>query len=189
MKRILFFACALLCSVMLSGQSKTKLSQFRSNPDKDLYLGAADTDNILTGQQEALVMALTEFSACAGQKLKGRTVSSKTEAGAEASPLMESTGMSMHYCDIEVVDKTTIEGTEFILFRIVSGGKYKVELNTKMISVENDNEVRSSLETILSLKLTDSSGKENLLWTWRDIYLIDNNDHHRSIASSVNQIN
>ena len=39
--------------------------------------------------------------------------------------------MSMHYCDIEVVDKTTIEGTEYILFRIVSGGKYKVELNTK----------------------------------------------------------
>lgn len=189
MKRILFFACALLCSVMLSGQSKTKLSQFKSNPDKDLYLGAADTDNILTGQQEALVMALTEFSACAGQKLKGRTVSSKTEAGAEASPLMESAGMSMHYCDIEVVDKTTIEGTEYILFRIVSGGKYKVELDTKMMSIENDNEVRSSLETILSLKLTDSSGKENLLWQWIDVYLIDNNDHHRSIASSVNQIN
>lgn len=189
MKRILFFACALLCSVMLSGQSKTKLSQFKSNPDKDLYLGAADTDNILTGQQEALVMALTEFSACAGQKLKGRTVSSKTEAGAEASPLMESAGMSMHYCDIEVVDKTTIEGTEYILFRIVSGGKYKVELDTKMMSIENDNEVRSSLETILSLKLTDSSGKENLLWQWIDVYLIDNNDHQRTIASSVNQIN
>lgn len=189
MKRILFFACALLCSVMLSGQSKTKLSQFKSNPDKDLYLGAADTDNILTGQQEALVMALTEFSACAGQKMKGRIVSSTTEAGTEASPLSEYAGMSMHYCDIEVVDKTTIEGTEYILFRIVSGGKYKVALNTKMISVENDNEVRSSLETILSLTLTDPSGKENLLWTWRDIYLIDNNDHHRTIASSVNQIN
>ena len=189
MKRILFFACALLCSVMLSGQSKTKLSQFRSNPEKDLYLGAADTDNILTGQQEALVMALTEFSACTGQKSKGRTVSSKTEAGTEASPLMESAGTSMHYCDIEVVDKTTIEGTEYILFRIVSRGKYKVELNTKMMSIENDNEVRSSIETILSLKLKDPSGKENLLWTWRDIYLIDNNDHHRTIASSVNQIN
>ena len=189
MKRILFFACALLCSVMLSGQSKTKLSQFRSNPEKDLYLGAADTENILTGQQEALAMALTEFSACAEQKLKGRRVSSTTEAGTEASPLMEFAGTSMHYCDIEVVDKTTIEGTEYILFRIVSGGRYKVELNTKMMSIENDNEVRSSLETILSLKLTDPSGKENLLWQWIDVYLIDNNDHQRTIASSVNQIN
>ena len=103
---------------------------------------------------------------------------------------MESAGMSMHYCDIEVVDKTTIEGTEYILFRIVSGGKYKVELNTNMMSIENDNEVRSSLvETILSLELTDPSGKENLLWTWRDIYLIDNNDHQRIIASSVYQTN
>ena len=189
MKRILFFACALLCSVMLSGQSKTKLSQFKSNPDKDLYLGAADTDNILTGQQEALVMALTEFSACTGQKMKGRIVSSTTEAGTEASPLSEYAGTSMHYCDIEVVDKTTIEGTEYILFRIVSGGKYKVALNTIMISVENDNEVKSSLETRLSLILTDPSRKEILLWEWGDVYQIDNNDHHRTIASSVNQAN
>lgn len=46
----------------------------------------------------------------------------------------------MHYYDIRIMDRATVDGNEFILLKIVSGGDYKLSIN---FNAKNGEELRT----------------------------------------------
>ena len=187
MKRIILVTIALLSVVCAWGNSK-KIYPFKADADKGLYIGVASADNILTGQQEALAMALNNFAFHMQTKMESR-VSYSTKEDPSAQPSSSSTSTSMHYCDIRIVERATVDGNEFILFKIVSGGDYKLSINFNATSSATKAELTELIEIRLSLSLNDSSGKEMMTWDWAESSLKKNGEETRTLYSMVSQQN
>lgn len=187
MKRIILVTIALLSVVCAWGNSK-KIYPFKADADKGLYIGVTSADNILTGQQDALAMALNNFAFHMQTKVESR-VSYSTKEDSSAEPSSSSTSASMHYCDIRIVDRATVDGNEFILFKIVSGGDYKLSINFKATTSATDTEITELIQIRLSLSLNDPSGKEVLNWDWAESSLKKNGEEQRTLHSMVSQQN
>lgn len=187
MKRFLLMTAALLCVVGLSGQSRIKDIPFKADHKKGLYIGVTPVTNILTGQQEALAMALTDFLYNMQQNIHVNSVvtSTGTTSITETAPSDSFYAVSENYCDIKIVDRATIDGTEFILFKIVSGGDYNVKVNSRMASTTDGNKYTETLDLTISLTFKNQSGQEVLKWDWTDSSLRENDRERRNIYSSV----
>ncbi len=187
MKRFLLMTAALLCFVGLSGQSRIKDIPFRADHKKGLYIGVAPVANILTGQQEALAMALTDFLYNMQQNIHVNSVvtSTGTTSTTESAPSDSFSAVSENYCDIRIVDRATIDETEFILFKIVSGGDYNVKVNSRMASMSDGNMFTETLDLSISLTFKNQSGQEVLKWDWTDSSFRGNDRERRNIYSSV----
>lgn len=187
MKRFLLMTAALLCFVGLSGQSRIKDIPFKADHKKGLYIGVAPVANILTGQQDALAMALTDFLYNMQQNVHVNAVvtSTGTTSTTETAPSDSFSAVSENYCDIRIVDRATIDGTEFILFKIVSGGDYNVKVNSRMASTTDGNKYTETFDLNISLTFKNQSGQEVLKWDWTDSSLRENDRERRNIYSSV----
>lgn len=188
MKRLILMTAALICCIGLSGQNVKKELPFKADYKKGLYIGVASAENILTGQQEALVMALNDFAFHMQTTMKS-SVSYSTKEDPNAQPSNNSTSTSMHYCDIRIVERATIEGNEFILFKIVSGGDYKLSIDINATSSSSGTNFTELIKMHLRLSLNDSSGKEVMAWDWAESSLRENEKETRLLHSMVSQQN
>lgn len=164
MKRLLLTAMSALCFIAASGQRTVYGPPFESDPEKGLYVGAAEYD-ILLGQHNALAMALQEFIFVSSSQFSGIQYSmSSSKTADQSDPEETSTLTNKGSCDIEMVDRTIVNGIEYIMFKIISGGKYEYEVSEQGSILTNGNQSDEINDSLISLSYTDPAKLERVVW-------------------------
>lgn len=156
---------AALCFIAASGQRKVYEPPFESDPEKGLYVGVAE-ENILMGHQKALAMALQEYIVLSASQISGIQYSMSYSKPADRSePEETSTLTNKGSCDIEIVDRAVVKGIEYILFKIVSGGRYEYEVSDQHMNLTNGNQSDESYDSLtFSLSYTDPATQVKMEW-------------------------
>ena len=164
MKKILLTAMAALCFIAASGQRKVDEPPFESDPEKGLYVGVAE-ENILLGHQKALAMALQEYIVFSASQISGIQYSMSSSRPADRSePEETSTLTNKGICDIEIVDRAVVKGIEYILFKIISGGRYEYEVSDRHMNHTNGNQSDEIYDSLISLSYTDPATQVKMEW-------------------------
>ena len=171
MKRLLIMTVALLCFVGLSGQNKKSGPPFKANPQKGLYIGITSAKNFLTGQQEALAMALTAFAVDIPVDDQENYLSSSRKFN----------------CDIRVVDIKFVDDLVYTLFKISLEGNYTVMVGSKGISSQYEGTFHEATEHLISLSLENQADGRSLEWKWRDSYYYDGTNQEITVAGMVSE--
>ena len=169
MKRFLLMTAALLCFVGLSGQNRKNGLPFKTDPQKGLYIGIAPVEDLLTGQQKSLVMALTAFA---------------VDVPVDNTDNYFSSGRTFN-CDIRVVDIKFVDDLVYTLFKISLEGDYKVMVSSKGRSVQDGDTFMEATENLISLSLENQSNGRSLEWKWRDSYSRDGTTQQIAVAGTV----
>ena len=155
---------AALCFIAASGQRKVYEPPFESEPEKGLYVGITE-ENILLGHQKALAMALQEYIVFSASQISGIQYSMSSSKPADRSePEETSTLTNKGICDIEIVDRAVVKGIEYILFKIVSGGRYEYEVSDQHMNLTKGNQSDEIYDSRISLSYTDPATQVKMEW-------------------------
>lgn len=165
---------ALLCFIGLSGQNKKSGLPFKANPEKGHYIGITSAENFLTGQQEALAMALTEYRLNLPEDVH---ISGMPSSG------------SVFNCEISVVEIKLVNNLTYILFKITPGGNYKVTASLNGIYRKDGDTVSEATEQLIALSFTNQSENRTqaLKWEWRGSYYFDGTNQTRTVSGIVTE--
>lgn len=154
-----------LCFIVASGQKRVAYGlPFKSDPEKGLYVGVTEED-VLLGHHKALAMALQEYIYFSASRNSGIQYSMSSSKKADQNdPDKTSTSTNKGYCDVEIVDRTVVNGIEYIMFSIVSGGRYEYEVLDDYASSESGNQSEELSKSYVSLFYTDPATQEKMEW-------------------------